>query len=101
MFCVLYELHVNPENEKEFQELYPQVVEAAKNRGGLGSRLHRSVNNKELWYNYAPWPNREAWIKGSPHTPKKTDNDLVRRFRAITTPRVVYELEVIRDLLVS
>ena len=37
------------------------TLDIRNNSGGLGSRLHKNVNNKYCWIGYAQWPNKQCW----------------------------------------
>lgn len=59
-FYVLYRFRVRPERETAFKEGWCRMTEAIRaQRGGLGSRLHRS--DEGWWVAYAKWPSRQAW----------------------------------------
>lgn len=59
-FCVVYRFKVRPGQEADFQAAWTDLTLAyKKNRGGLGSRLHRAEDG--LWVAYAQWPNKQMW----------------------------------------
>ncbi len=61
MLYVLYRCRVKPGSETAFRALWARITEAIRaRRGGLGSRLHRGDDG--LFYAYARWPSREAWV---------------------------------------
>ena len=69
-FTVIYRFEVHPDKEASFITGWSQMTEAIRDqRGGLGSRLHRSEDG--AWVAYAQWPDREAWERSrkmdSPH----------------------------------
>ncbi len=59
-FAVLYRWRVHPEKVEAMRDAWRQLTIAiARERGGLGSRLHRLGDG---WFGaYAQWPNREVW----------------------------------------
>ena len=51
-FCVVYRFKVRPGLETEFEAAWAKLTKACKrDRGGLGSRLHRAEDG--LWVAYA------------------------------------------------
>jgi len=61
-FCVVYRFKVRAGLEAEFQAAWATLTRAYKrDRGGLGSRLHRTEDG--LWVAYAQWPNRQMWAE--------------------------------------
>ena len=58
-FAVLYRWHLKPGKEQQFIEAWSKVSERLlKDRGSLGSRLHRGSDG--IWYSYAQWPSAQA-----------------------------------------
>jgi heme-degrading monooxygenase HmoA len=58
MIAILYSWRIKPDKEQQFIESWSQVTEfLRKNRGSLGSRLHRG--NDGLFYGYAQWKSVE------------------------------------------
>ena len=59
-FCVVNRFKVRPGLETEFEAAWLKLTKAYKrDRGGLGSRLHRAGDG--LWVAYAQWPNKQMW----------------------------------------
>lgn len=59
-FCIMYRFKVRPAREADFQSAWGRLTEAYKrDRGGLGSRLHRAEDG--LWVAYAQWPTKQMW----------------------------------------
>lgn len=57
MFCVIYQFMLTPEQEDEYQHCWDVVTDYfVKNRGALGSSLHRASDN--LWIAYSRWPDK-------------------------------------------
>lgn len=57
MFAVIYRVSVDPKREEEFRENWKKVASFfVKERGALGSSLHRS--SEGLWVAYSRWPSR-------------------------------------------
>ena len=60
MFCAIYRWRLEPGREDVFREAWARLTRAIRDeRGGLGSRLHRSDDG--LWIAYAQWPDRATW----------------------------------------
>ena len=58
-FAVLYRWQLDPKKEEQFVRAWSSISELLlKERGSLGSRLHRGADG--LWYSYAQWPSAEA-----------------------------------------
>ena len=57
-FAVLYRWRLHPGSETSFVDAWTKVSELLKERGSLGSRLHRGPEG--IWYSYAQWPSEEA-----------------------------------------
>ncbi len=59
-FAVLYRWKLRPGLEQDFRLAWARQTEAiGTQRGGLGSRLHRTPDG---WYAaYALWPDRRTW----------------------------------------
>ena len=59
MFVVLYRWKIRPGREDAFTEAWSRISDLLlKERGSLGSRLHRGSDG--LWYSYAQWPSAQA-----------------------------------------
>lgn len=59
MFIVLYRWKIRPGQEDSFTEAWSRISDLLlKERGSLGSRLHRGSDG--LWYSYAQWPSPQA-----------------------------------------
>ena len=102
MFCVVYEFEVTPNSENEFKKIWHDLTLIIKEtRGGLGSRLHKDKSKRNIWIAYAQWPNETAWKKPAPHI---EDRHVIlgNRMKEICINiRIIYQLDVIDDLLVS
>lgn len=101
MFCVIYEFKIDENYTDEFKTIWHILtVEIKDHQGGLGSRLHQSVDQKNLYIAYAQWPTKEAWEKYAPLNTAKHEA-LTDRLREICHQiGIVYQLDVIDDLLV-
>lgn len=53
-FVVLYRWRLHPGREAAFIQGWSRLTELLRERGSLGSRLHRGADG--LWYGYAQWP---------------------------------------------
>ena len=57
MFAVIYQMHVYPEKEEDYQKLWRQVAHYfTEHRGALGSCLHKTSDG--VWVAYSRWPDR-------------------------------------------
>ena len=57
-FAVLYRWRLHPGAEERFVQAWVEVTRLLlKERGSLGSRLHRGDDN--VWYSYAQWPSEQ------------------------------------------
>jgi len=58
-FAVLYRWRIHPEKEEQFVEGWSRISAGLlRDRGSLGSRLHRGADG--IWYSYAQWPSAQA-----------------------------------------
>jgi len=58
-FAVLYRWRLHPGKEAQFVEAWRRLSDLLlRERGSLGSRLHRGPDG--VWYSYAQWPSAEA-----------------------------------------
>ena len=53
-FAVIYRWRLHPDKVDSFVAAWTRVSEFLKERGSLGSRLHRGSDG--IWYSYAQWP---------------------------------------------
>jgi hypothetical protein len=96
-FAVLYRWRLHSGSEASFVDGWTRVSEVLRERGSLGSRLHRGPDG--IWYSYAQWPSaqaRELAFAGPP-----ADPDATRAMQAAIAesfPELV--LESVADLLV-
>jgi quinol monooxygenase YgiN len=59
-FAVIYRWRLHPGKEEQFRRAWKAVTLALrKERGALGSRLHRADDG--TWIAYAQWPDRSTW----------------------------------------
>lgn len=57
MFAVIYKFKLKPSQEKQYQEHWHKIAEFfIKNRGAIGSCLHKGEDN--LWIAYSRWPDK-------------------------------------------
>ena len=54
----LYRWDLKPGLEEQFTSAWKRLTELLRERGSLGSRLHRG--NDGIWYGYAQWPTADA-----------------------------------------
>lgn len=96
--CVLYRFRVAATAEAEFIDAWSQITVALRrDRGALGSRLHRGPDG--LWYAYAQWPSAE--VRAAAFAGPPVDEAARARLRAAVTeflPELV--LDPVADYLV-
>lgn len=96
-FAVLYRWRLHHGKEALFIEAWSQVSRELRQRGSLGSRLHRGPEG--VWYSYAQWPNAKTRAQafalpgGNPEASKAMQEAI-----AESLPEIV--LESVSDLLV-
>lgn len=62
-FCAIYRWRLHPGSETSFVKAWSRITELLlKERGSLGSRLHRGPD--DIWYSYTQWPSAEAKAEG-------------------------------------
>ena len=57
-FAVLYRWRLHAGSEESFVQAWSRISELLRQRGSLGSRLHKGADG--LWYSYAQWPSAQA-----------------------------------------
>ncbi|HET9818162.1 MAG TPA: antibiotic biosynthesis monooxygenase [Rhodanobacteraceae bacterium] len=57
-FIVLYRWRLHEGSEGRFVQAWSRVTDLLRERGSLGSRLHRGSDG--IWYGYAQWPGAQA-----------------------------------------
>lgn len=61
-FIVIYRWRLHPGKEAQFREAWERMTPILmRERGALGSRLHRAEDG--TWLAYAQWPSKDAWEK--------------------------------------
>ena len=64
MFNVIYRWKIRPGKEAQFEAAWAEITRFIRQeRGGLGSRLHRSEDGTYLAY--AEWPDEATWARSS------------------------------------
>ncbi len=101
MFAAIYKFKVFPECEQKFFHSWRELTKLLMEyEGGLGSRLHSSVE-ENVYIAYAQWPNREMWEKqpktNLPESAEEMRNLMRECCVEIST---IHELEVVEDLLI-
>lgn len=98
-FAVIYRWRLREGTEAEFREAWSQLTEAIrKERGGLGSRLHRDEDG--TWVAYAQWPDRDRWEQARRYKP--ADAEAFRRMGECVEESFPPQfLEPLEDLLVG
>jgi hypothetical protein len=96
-FAVIYRWRLVPGKESQFVDAWSRVTNCyVRNRGALGSRLHRGPEG--IWYAYAQWPDvatrERAFAEGDePAARALMEEAIAERFPAIA-------LEPVADYLV-
>jgi hypothetical protein len=96
-FAVLYRWRLDPAKEDQFAAAWSRVSAALlRDRGSLGSRLHRG--NDGLWYSYAQWPSARA--RDEAFAGPSVDPEAVDRMRDAIVERLPeIVLESVSDFL--
>ena len=102
MFTAIYRFKVKTGFEERFLQSWRELTKLLiKHEGGLGSRLHKSVE-ENVFIAYAQWPNREMWEKQPKSNLPESANEIRNQMRESCSEIVtIHELEVIEDLLVK
>jgi quinol monooxygenase YgiN len=97
-FVVLYRWRLHPGTEETFIHAWSRISELMfKERGSLGSRLHRGSDG--VWYSYAQWPSAEARDHAFAGPPADVQSgDQMAAAVAEKLPEIV--LEAVADYLV-
>ncbi len=99
MYAVIYQFDVVPGREKDFEKTWQLATESfITHAGGLGSRLHK--NEGGSYIAYAQWPDKTTWESARQKLPKKALEDLQRMNTYCKKIAVLFNMEVINDLLV-
>lgn len=96
-FVVLYRWRLHPGSEEAFVQAWSRTTDLLRERGSLGSRLHRGSDG--LWYGYAQWPGAQARAEAFARGP--VDGSAMTAMRqaiAESLPEIV--LEPVADFLV-
>lgn len=99
MFCVIYRMRVPAEQEQRFIKCWRELTRLIRRqRGGLGSRLHRDSDGSFLAY--AQWPTREAWVAGRA-AEESAEMSAAREAMAETGVEigVLHELVLVEDMM--
>ena len=95
-FIVLYRWRLHPGREAGFIAAWSRLTERLKERGSLGSRLHRGPDG--LFYGYAQWPSDEVRLAAfaenlDPDASEQMSAAIAERFPEIQLEPVVDYLE--------
>lgn len=75
MFAVIYRGYVKEGHEEEYKKCWKTVASYfAKERGALGSTLHRTVEG--MWVAYSRWPDKETRDRSWPQGKEAANNEL-------------------------
>ena len=96
MFIALYRWTLRDGRESQFQEGWHRITEEFyRERGSLGSRLHRAEDG--TWVAYAQWPDKQTWEAARVQV---HDTEAVQLMReSIEVSHAPTLLEVVDDLL--
>ena len=95
-FVVLYRWKLKAGMERQFIESWSQVTALFREKGSLGSRLHRGPEG--TWYGYAQWPSASARKKAFEEPLHSPWFEKMSEAVAESQPEVV--LEPVSDYLV-
>jgi quinol monooxygenase YgiN len=98
-FAVIYRWRLRPGTEAAFRDAWAEVTAAIRrDRGGLGSRLHRADDGS--WLAYAQWPDRASWetAQSLPSADAIASSAMTRCIMERLPPIL---LETVADLLVG
>ena len=97
MHAIVYKFNVSASNEESFISAWKSVTENIyKERGSLGSRLHKDSDGNFIAY--AQWPSLEQANKEI-STSDKYKKDLDLMISCLESSEVLYRLNVLEDLL--
>lgn len=97
MYSYLIEFSVKDGYEEKFIEHWGHLTEYIHREfGGLGSRLHKTFNGEYIAY--AQWPDSNSRNADHPWTQEGREIQ-ESMLSTLVNSRVIYELEVIKDLL--
>jgi hypothetical protein len=92
-FIVLYRWRLHPGSEDAFIRGWSRISDLLRQRGSLGSRLHRGSDG--IWYSYAQWPSAkmrdDVFALGSldEHAGEQMRSAIAERFPEIVLDPVV------------
>jgi hypothetical protein len=97
MYSYLIEFSVKAGYEEDFIEHWGRLTEYIHREfEGLGSRLHKTPDGQYIAY--AQWPDSDSRDADHPWTQEGRDIQQ-NMLNTLVDSRVIYELEVIKDLL--
>lgn len=98
MFSVVYLFDVKDDRDEEFiQSWEAMTLLIAEYEGGLGSRLHKTMDGK--YYAYAQWPDEATWEQAGSKLPSEANayrNTMRACCKSISTE---HKFNVVKDLL--
>ncbi|MDI1450090.1 antibiotic biosynthesis monooxygenase [Polyangium sp. 6x1] len=95
-FVVLYRWRLHPGMEEAFIEAWSRITAHYREKGSLGSRLHRGSDG--LFYGYAQWPSDAARQNAFTEPGDPADAERMRSAVAERFPEI--QLESLADYLV-
>ena len=99
MFAIIYEFDVNTTNSESFLETWHTLTLRVKTLSeSAGSILHKL--NDTTWVAYASWPSKDSWEQSD-----LNQAEMVRLREQLLSLcddiRIVYQLDVVNDLISS
>ena len=100
MFIVIYSFQVKDGFEEPFENAWRELTFLFRDyAGGLGSRLH--LESGQNYIAYAQWPDKETWEASNSKLPDETSKIRKAMRDAIEKIKILYELNVVDDLLIK
>ena len=98
MFCVVYSFHVKKGLETSFENAWKELTEVMfAYANSNGSRLHQSKENEYIAY--ASWPNKKTWKNAAYKLPENSQVISKKMKDCCSDIQIVYELDMVHDLL--
>ena len=99
MHAIYFRWKVASGHEQDFEQAWLELTKLVRDeRGGLGSRLHRSTDG--YYFAYAQWPSERAWATQAEPTPRMAElrNRMLEFAELVDGP---LRADVVADLLIS
>ncbi len=100
MFCVIYSFEVKDGFNAQFEYAWSELTKLIyKYEGSLGSRLHKK--SAQSYVAYAQWPDKSTWENFGDHLPENAKSLSAQMLEACAEREIVFELDMLDDLLKS